>query len=150
MRNHCRSKHKVSFEKQETAPKKSRLQKYSSRVRNTYQKYSKLPPVDGSSFHGIVKSIYTNISNRRGYSPPSCPKTVSKCVITFEKTIKETLSIQFKYLLRKDKRFSIFLDDYTSSRNRRIHRFVLNPTPQTNNSTISAKHALVSTANRLI
>ena len=31
-----------------------------------------------------------------------------------------------------------------------FHRFLLNPTPQTNNSTISSKHALVSTAIRLI
>ena len=82
---------------------------------------SRLTAEDGFSFHGIVRSQFIRRSlNEKGYSPPLCPKTAARLVISFSKSIKENLSRQISGLLLKGTRFSISLDEYTSCHNRRF------------------------------
>ena len=125
MRNHSRSKHKISFnDMTETVAKKCKVQtdivQYCKKE-SLAEIISRLAALDGFSFHGIVKSQFIRTSlKEKGYNPPLCPKTAASFVISFGKSIKETLSKQFTNLIMNGIRFSISLDEYTSCRNRRF------------------------------
>ena len=81
---------------------------------------ARLAAEDGISIRAITRSKFIrNSISAQGYTPPKCEKTAMKLIIEYHHAIVAEVKKEIADKVSNGERFSITLDEWTSTRNRR-------------------------------
>ncbi|XP_030578053.1 zinc finger BED domain-containing protein 4-like [Archocentrus centrarchus] len=122
LRRHLESKHDKHEERPSCSKRAKMLDGYFSRVssKSLEEILAEMAAFDGFSFNSMAKCEYLRSALKRdGYTLPKNPTEISKQVRVFANEEKIKLAEMFQDMVKKGLRFSLTIDEYTSSQHKR-------------------------------
>lgn len=121
LRRHLELKHEELEEETPSAKRTKTLDGYFSRASKCLGEIlAEMAALNGFSFHGMANCEYLRSALRKdGFTLPKNPTEISKQVRVFADGEKMKLAGMFRDMTMKGQRFSLTIDEYTSSQHKR-------------------------------